>query len=138
MPFSALPRLRLILLCVLFLAGCANGGSNTQSSDRSSIKIGGGTIGVHVDGARDRISGGDLDRWIDTAAQAVTQYFGRFPVKHVDLRITLGGEDKVSEGVTYGGRRITIRIGRDAQAADLQRDWRLTHEMFHLAFPDLD
>jgi hypothetical protein len=44
----------------------------------------------------------------------------------------------VHGGVTYGGRRINIRVGRDARVADLDQDWTLTHEMFHLAFPSLD
>jgi hypothetical protein len=83
---------------------------------------------------------GDTDRWIATAARAVSRYFdGRFPVRHVDLFVRFDNRrGKVHGGVTYGGGRINIRVGRDARAADLDHDWTLTHEMFHLAFPSLD
>jgi len=78
-------------------------------------------------------------RWIDDAAAGVTAYLGRYPVPHVHLYIRAGGRGGVGHGVTFGGRapRVRVDVGRQAKVADLRSDWVLTHEMFHLAFPDL-
>jgi hypothetical protein len=75
--------------------------------------------------------------WVRRAAVAVTNFLGRYPVKELSLAIEPGGPDPVSDGVTHGARDIEVRLGRHAQAADLNQDWILTHEMFHLAFPTL-
>jgi hypothetical protein len=68
----------------------------------------------------------------------VTNYLGRYPTKELTLNIERGGHDPVNDGVTHGARLIEVRLGRRAKAADLNHDWILTHEMFHLAFPTLD
>jgi predicted metalloprotease with PDZ domain len=75
--------------------------------------------------------------WVRRAAVAVTNYLGRYPVKTLYIGIHAGDGQPVSGGVTYGASRIDVRLGPDAQAQDLRRDWILTHEMFHLAFPTL-
>jgi predicted metalloprotease with PDZ domain len=76
--------------------------------------------------------------WVRRGAEAVTVYLGRFPVKHLVIRVHGGGEEAVGDGVTHGSSSIEVSLGRNAQAADLNGDWVLTHEMFHLAFPTLD
>jgi hypothetical protein len=76
--------------------------------------------------------------WVRRAAVAVTNYLGRYPVKELWLAVEPGGDDAVNNGVTHGGSRIRVRLGPGTKAADLQGDWILTHEMFHLAFPTLD
>jgi hypothetical protein len=45
----------------------------------------------------------------------------------------------VRGGHTFGrnGALIKIAIGRSSTASDLARDWMMTHEMIHLAFPDV-
>jgi len=75
--------------------------------------------------------------WVRRAAVAVTNYLGRYPVKELSLTIEPGGRGSVNHGVTHGARDIEVRLGRRAEAADLNHDWILTHEMFHLAFPTL-
>jgi predicted metalloprotease with PDZ domain len=72
------------------------------------------------------------------AAEAVTVYLGRFPVKYLSVTVRGGGEDSVGEGVTHGASSIEVRLGRFARVNDLRQDWVMTHEMFHLAFPTLD
>lgn len=95
-----------------------------------------GTIDVRLD-PNLRLPRAVIMEWIRRATVAVTTYMGRYPVKHVVLSIKAGGDNPVNHGVTEAGSRITIRIGPMATAADLQNDWELTHEMFHLAFPTL-
>jgi hypothetical protein len=37
----------------------------------------------------------------------------------------------------FGGGSVMISVGRDCAEADLKSDWTLTHEMVHLALPNL-
>src|SRR5205814_1818495 len=60
-----------------------------------------------------------------------------FPVKRVTLSVSLDARGHEVHGRTYSGRRIDMELGREITAADLADDWTLTHEMFHLAFPDI-
>jgi predicted metalloprotease with PDZ domain len=76
--------------------------------------------------------------WVNRAATAVNVYLGRFPVGNLVVIVHGGGEQPVGDGVAHGASSIEVRLGRTAQAADLNSDWVLTHEMFHLAFPTLD
>jgi hypothetical protein len=80
-----------------------------------------------------------VQRWIETASHAVAGYYGRFPVDAAQLRISPQPGHRISHGVTSGwsGARIRISVGTAATAEDFSRDWMLTHEMLHLAFPSL-
>lgn len=78
-----------------------------------------------------------VHRWIENASHAVAGYYGRFPVDRVQLRITPQPGHRISHGETFGwpGARIKISVGTAATEEDFSRDWVLTHEMLHLAFP---
>ncbi len=82
----------------------------------------------------------EMVRWVKSAAESVTAYFGRFPVPQLLIRITPFKGRGVRNGRTFGDRggRITIRVGDETSPAELASDWMLTHEMVHLAFPSVD
>ena len=109
-----------------------------QQAPDAQIKVGGGIIDViFVDGAP------GLDRtltlnWIKTSAEAVSTYFGRFPVPEVRLVVTARDHGGIG-GTTFGfrGSLIRLTVGRNADAASFKRDWVLVHEMTHLALPQL-
>jgi hypothetical protein len=107
------------------------------ASDPNSIQISGGLIDIELASKPAAVSNEQLMTWIRTAARAVSTYYGRFPVKRVTLEISTDARKHRINGRTYDGRRITLDFGPDVNAADLSDDWILTHEMFHLAFPDL-
>ena len=73
-----------------------------------------------------------------TASSAVTRFYGRFPVKHVRIDLTTTRSGRIHGGVTYPEGHIQVKLGRNTAAADFDDDWLLTHEMFHLGFPDMD
>jgi hypothetical protein len=100
------------------------------------LKVGDATIRIHL-AANLPLPPPVVLEWVRRAAVAVTNYLGRYPVKELSLTIEPGGHDPVNHGVTHGARDIEVRLGRRAEAADLNGDWILTHEMFHLAFPTL-
>jgi hypothetical protein len=81
----------------------------------------------------------NLLHWVKNAADSVSQYYGRFPVPHLTLRIRSDDRPGVHHGVTYprDGGLILISVGRKAEINDLDDDWMLTHEMIHLAFPNM-
>lgn len=76
--------------------------------------------------------------WIVSSARAVAHYYGQFPVSR--LRVLLISEPNsagVRFGTTFGGAspRIKVWLGESTSTKMLQRDWVMTHEMVHLAFP---
>jgi hypothetical protein len=75
--------------------------------------------------------------WVRAAARAVTTYYGQFPVAHVEIRVSLYEGHGAESGQTFGsdGAVITVSVGRSSTASDLAREWVMTHEMVHLAFP---
>lgn len=81
----------------------------------------------------------DLLHWVKVASNNVSQYYGRFPVPHLTLRIRADDRAGVHRGVTYSrdGGLILISVGRKTDTSDLDDDWMLTHEMIHLAFPSM-
>jgi hypothetical protein len=81
-----------------------------------------------------------ISEWVATSANAVSTYYGRFPVKSLRLLFVPVEGSRVRGGTTWGYRGAAIRIplGRDASMDDLKRDWVMVHEMVHLALPDMD
>jgi len=79
----------------------------------------------------------DAKDWILRAARAVSGYLGKFPVPQVIINIHQIPGDEI-HGTTYGGRRIEIRLGKNVTSLALKNDWTMTHEMFHLGFPETD
>ena len=113
--------------------------ASSRAAPDAQIQVGGGAIDiVYSDGASglDRVL---IQDWIRTSAQAVTIYFGRFPVSHVRL-VVMANDGRSVGGTTFGfggGSLIRLNVGRSADAAALKRDWVLVHEMTHLALPQL-
>lgn len=86
----------------------------------------------------------DLDRqavlgWPRRSAQAVSTYFGKYPVAKAGLLIVATDGDRIRGGTTFGydGSTIRIYVGREAGMSAYQNDWILVHEMTHLALPQL-
>ncbi|MEO7114128.1 MAG: hypothetical protein ABI183_27050 [Polyangiaceae bacterium] len=80
-----------------------------------------------------------LDKWIQTAAFAVTAFYGQFPIDGALVVAIPSRGDDVGFGRTMagGGGSILINVGRDADENALASDWVATHEMIHLAFPSM-
>lgn len=110
-----------------------------RSLPATTLAIGGGTIRVvfvEDAGAPDR---GLMLAWIRAAAEAVTAYFGRFPVTHYGLLVIAQPGDAVGHATTFGyaGSATHINVGLNATKQAFGRDWVLVHEMVHTALPNL-
>ena len=101
------------------------------------IQIAGGEIDLVVTGHL-AITNESLLRWIHQAAENVTGFLWPLSLKHLKLIVTPAEDGAVQGGKEFDGERIEIHIGADTKQADLDDDWMLTHEMFHLSQPDLD
>lgn len=104
------------------------------------MNVPGGTIEINLPDEPMKLSSADLLNWVKHAATAVSGYYGHFPAEHLTIRIRAGNGSGVRHGVTYprGGGLILVSVGRDASVEDLNDDWVLTHEMIHLAFPNME
>ncbi len=107
------------------------------------LKVGGATL--QVDFAAGKFDLGDdaILRHVQTAAEAVSAYYGRFPVVRARvLIIPVEGRAGVLQGTTWGDMGgwpafTRMRIGEHITQVDLNDDWMMTHELVHTAFPSL-
>jgi hypothetical protein len=81
----------------------------------------------------------DLLAWVSRAGKAASAYYGRFPVPRVLVIMAPDGPRGVGYGLTFGngGASILMPLGTGVRPEGLERDWVLTHEMVHLALPNL-
>jgi hypothetical protein len=96
--------------------------------------------GFVVRGGQECSSRPEVDAWIRAAGRAVTGYYGRFPAHRarVELRWSAGsGIGQATTRAAGGVPRLAIELGLGVTTRDLEEDWVLTHEMVHLALPDL-
>jgi hypothetical protein len=80
---------------------------------------------------------------VKDAASAVAVYYGRFPVPRARVLI-IPAQDRhgVFRGTTWGDRGgfpgfTRISVGQQTTAKELADDWMITHELTHMAFPNL-
>jgi hypothetical protein len=106
-----------------------------DAGSRKRVEVEGGALAIAID-EDVPIARPDLLDWIERAAACVRSCYGRFPVERVAINVRAGGSN--IDGVTYGRDQIVVHLGSDVTVDDLQNDWVLTHEMFHLGFPTLD
>lgn len=79
--------------------------------------------------------------WIEHAASSVATYYGRFPVARDRVLVEpVPNREGVLQGTTWGGvggfpAFSRMRVGQHTTLRELNRDWMMTHEMVHTAFP---
>ncbi|MBV9644264.1 MAG: hypothetical protein JO334_11880 [Verrucomicrobia bacterium] len=110
-----------------------------NAQDNAKLQVGGATIDVSLDPAPPAALRKLVLNWIATAARAVSIYYTKFPVSHVDIAVNFHEGEGVGSGRAFGWKHahISISVGQSTTAADLTDDWMITHEMVHLAFPSV-
>jgi hypothetical protein len=107
------------------------------------LAIGGATLSVSFDSKPSpEFRKLTLD-WITRAANAVTVYYTRFPVQHVDIAIHVRPGGKVGSGRASGegSPHISASLGAAVTARSLAvggDNWLMTHEMVHLALSSVE
>ena len=107
--------------------------------DDEVVPVPGGEVAVAIAPGKTGVSRDEIINWVRTSGRSVSLYFGHFPMRRALVLVFLGGRRAVGFGTTMGngGGAIMLFLGAQATAADLHDDWVLTHEMSHLALPDL-
>jgi len=125
------------------LAGAAAGAALARSGRAapapSPLEIGGAAIQIDLESAQFDLPEAALLDWVKQAARAVTSYYGRFPVPHARVKILAHHGRGVHGGESFGDGGVWCRlsVGSHATQGDLDRDWTMTHEMVHFAFPSV-
>ena len=113
---------------------------SAEGFETFQIAIGGGQIDVNFASGSFNAGSDAIRQWISDAARSVTGYFGRFPVPRAVIEVNLeAGRRGVFGGVTYGDipARTKISVGEHTSAEELRKDWTMTHELTHMAFPNV-
>ncbi|HEV7499470.1 MAG TPA: hypothetical protein VGQ33_05670 [Vicinamibacteria bacterium] len=105
----------------------------------TDLSVPGGVVSVALLPGEAGVDRAGLLAWVERAAGDVAAYYGAYPVPHALVIVIPGGRRAVGFGTTMGngGGSIMVWVGTGATAADLDRDWVLTHEMVHLGLPNL-
>jgi hypothetical protein len=107
--------------------------------DEASVPLPKGEVAVAIAPGKTGVTRDQILAWIQASGRAVSVYFGRFPLPRALVLVLEGGRGSVGFGTTMGngGGSIMMFVGEKAVPQDLKDDWVLTHEMSHLALPDL-
>src|ERR1700693_4334215 len=126
--------MRRVVACCLLAVGLL-------AQDTAQVMSGGATIEVSFAPGKFDVTRASVLAWISNAANAVTEYFGRFPVEHPRVIVRPAeGRSGVFHGTTFGGKRgafTRISVGQASTEKQLDEDWMMTHEFIHMAFPDV-
>ena len=107
-----------------------------------SFHIGGTTLQVDFAPGSLDLPRAQYVAWVERAATAVATYYGHFPVPRDRILIRpVPDAAGVLSGTTWGDvggfpAFSFMRVGQHTTADQLTRDWTMTHELVHTAFPN--
>ncbi len=124
-----LTRLLVAALCLLPWAASAQDQPIAIGKAKLSLRI---APGQFADPAL-------LGEWVQRSARIVAHYYGQFPAATLRIVLIPVAGRRVAGGTTFGqpSPMMRVRVGTSVDAAALQSDWVLVHEMTHLALPDV-
>ncbi|HZL28588.1 MAG TPA: hypothetical protein VFC39_18840 [Acidobacteriaceae bacterium] len=108
------------------------------------VTVGQSKLQVELSGATPDMSRAAIDEGVRRAALAVATYYGRFPVASARVRIVVAPDRSgVMQGTTWGNvdgfpALTRIRLGQHTTEQEFYTDWKLTHELTHMALADQD
>lgn len=106
--------------------------------DLARVSRSDGRIDVAFVPAQRTLSNEALLDWVGDAAHALETYYGRLPLPRWLILVTpSNGDEAHGRTLGNGGATILLSVGDRMTKRDLERDWVLTHEMVHLAFPNV-
>lgn len=75
--------------------------------------------------------------WVGKSGEIVAAFYGKFPVEEARVLIVPVAGRGVRGGTAFGYRGAAVRllVGKESTEDDLWRDWKIVHEMIHLALP---
>jgi hypothetical protein len=116
---------------------------NEKISSTQTLNIGGSALQVDFAAGALDLTPAQILPWIQRAANAVTVYYGRFPVPRARILVVpVADREGILQGTTWGDMRgmpgfTRIRLGQHTTEKDLAEDWTMTHELVHMTFPGM-
>jgi hypothetical protein len=110
---------------------------------RYFLNVGGAEIEVNIKLENSALRTEDVLAWVRRATEAVTTYYGKFPVRRARVNVIQNNDDDQSiHGTTWGDvdgfQGVSrMRLGRAVSRTDLETDWTMTHELVHMAISSL-
>jgi hypothetical protein len=92
---------------------------------------------VILDGKR-RLADDELAAWVERRARVVSSFYGRLPAERVVVfLVPAARRHQVAFGklLPESAPGIVVLLGSEADEEDLERDWILIHELFHVGVP---
>jgi len=117
--------------------------SHEQIISSQTLNVGGAVLQIDIAAGTLDLTSAQILPWIQRAANAVTVYYGHFPVLRARILIVpVADRAGVLLGTTWGDMHgnpgfTRIRLGQHTTEMDLVEDWTMTHELVHMAFPSL-
>ncbi len=107
-----------------------------------TLTIGGATLTIDLGTGNLDLPHDAIILWVRRAAEAVTKYYGRFPVTSARVLILPSSGSGVHNGTTWGNvggspAFTRIRVGEHTTSDQLRDDWMMTHELLHTGLPSL-
>ncbi len=100
------------------------------------VEVPGGRLEVTIEPGALDLTPDEILGSLRNSARAVAGYFGRFPVARAAIVI----EPAAGAGVAHGhadDEQVSLQLGAHTTLRQLADDWVVTHELTHLALPDL-
>jgi len=106
---------------------------------KTPLEIRGASVEVAFATEGDPVFHARVLSWISRAAVSVATYYGQLPVKRVRVLVIPNAGSRIGPATTFGyaGAAIKVSVGQDASEDAFPSDWVMTHEMVHLALPQL-
>lgn len=135
-------RIAILLGLLFFSCSCATRPASsiqaTVAPHRDyTLNVKGGVIHLTIQYDQSPISDEAIIKWVNRSAEIVSRYFSRFPVREVAIVISTEGQGRLENGHTSEDG-IQVKLRTNTRQTDLDDDWVMVHEMFHLSFPSLD
>jgi hypothetical protein len=104
-----------------------------------TTEVPGASIDIAIGKGQRAVRDDEILAWVREGASDVIEVLGRFPIRRLQVIVASGGPYAVGSAVTMGmgGASIFVVVGERTRPADLLRDWVMTHEMLHVAFPNM-
>jgi hypothetical protein len=106
--------------------------------DVRTVAVGDRTVQIGLGPGRTPAQTAATVAWIQSSAEAVRRYAGRFPIDHaLVLVLPAGGKEINGRTMGSGGATVLLWMGRDVTAEQMRDDWVLVHELTHLLLPNV-
>ena len=148
-PGKRLLSLTSVFALVFCIASCARVDAaypapwNDPVASSRTLTIGGASIQLDFGPGAFDLAPDRIVAWVTNAAQSVSVYYGRFPVRRDRILIEFDpGASGVRHGTTWGGvggfpAFTRIHVGEHTTQQGLNSDWMMTHELIHTGFPSV-